>query len=135
MFKFRNSNHLPEVAVTVTTETYVRLAALTIAILIVFFAIKKAEHALVLVFVSFFLAVALNAPVYWLSRKLPGKKNRRALATTLSFLFVVILLGIFIASIVPPLVRQTDNLIKATPHLVQEFRSQDSPVGKFIRHY
>ncbi|HET8991752.1 MAG TPA: AI-2E family transporter, partial [Candidatus Saccharimonadales bacterium] len=55
-------------------------------------------------------------------------------ATTLSFLIVVILIGGFLASIVPPLVKQTDNFIKAAPHLISEFRNQNSPIGSFIRH-
>ena len=35
----------------------------------------------------------------------------------------------------PPLVRQTDNFVKAAPRLVSEFRNQSGGVGKFIRKY
>ena len=87
-------------------------------------------------FSAFFLTLALNAPVYWLSKRIPGKRRgSRALATTLSFLIVIILLGLFIASVVPPLVKQTENLINAAPHLLRDFRDQNSPVGKIIRKY
>src|SRR5579859_5402430 len=113
MLKLRKDNHAAELAVTVSTETFVRLALLTIFFVILFFFIKKAEHAIILVFTAFFLALALNAPVYWLSRKLPGRnRGNRAIATTLSFIAVIAVLGVFIASIVPPLVRQTDKFIK-----------------------
>src|SRR4051812_32875800 len=101
-----------EVAITVTTETFVRLAVLTVGILFLLFSIHKAAHALLLIFSAFFLALALNAPVFWISKRLPGKRRgSRALATSISFLIVIILLGAFIASIVPPLVKQTQNLV------------------------
>jgi predicted PurR-regulated permease PerM len=125
-----------EVYVTVATETFVRLAGLTLGLVVLVLFARKASHALVLVFTAFFLALALNAPVFWVSKHLPGKKKgSRALATTLSFLIVIILLGGFLASIVPPLVRQTDGLIHAAPKLVRDFKGQNSPIGNLIRHY
>lgn len=136
MFRLRKDNPTEEVAVTVSTETFVRLALLSISVIILFLAAKKAEHALLLIFIAFFLAIALNSPVYWLSKRIPGRrKGNRALATTISFLLVIIVLGIILAMIVPPLIRQTESLVKVAPHLIQEFRSQNGAVGKFIRHY
>ncbi len=136
MFKFRRDRELQEVAVTVSTETYIRLAFLTVTTIVVLMAARRASHALLLIFIAFFLALALNAPVHWLSGHLPGKrKGSRSLATSLSFLIVVILLGGFVASIAPPLVRQTNSFVNAAPKLVRDFRSQDSPTGKFIRQH
>jgi predicted PurR-regulated permease PerM len=136
MLKLHKSEDLPEVAITVSNETVIRVTLLIMVLVIVFFAVKKVEHALLLIFIAFFLAIALNAPVHWISRRIPGKrKGNRAIATTASFLIVIILLGSFIAIIVPPLVKQTDNLAKAAPHLVSELRSQQSSIGRFIRHY
>lgn len=139
MFSFRKSdNHgkYPEIAITITTETFIRLAILTVGTITLIVAIHKSAHALLLVFTAFFLALALNAPVHALSRRLPGKrKGSRKLATILSFLIVVLLLGGFIASIAPPLVRQTSDLASAAPKLVRDFRSQDSTTGRFIRDH
>ncbi len=136
MLSFRKSNRPPEVAVTISTETFARLALLTIASMTLIMATRKAAHALLLVFTAFFLALALNAPVHWLSQRLPGKRRgSRALATSLSYLVIVLLLGGFIASIAPPVARQTGTFISAAPHLVKDFRSQDSEVGRLIRKY
>jgi predicted PurR-regulated permease PerM len=136
MFRVRRSDKEPEFAVTITNETFIRIAVLTVGLVLLLLAAHKAEHALLLIFSAFFLTLALNAPVYALSNHIPGKRRgSRALATTISFLIVIILLGLFIASVVPPLVRQTENLINAAPHLVQDFRQQNSPVGKIIRKY
>lgn len=126
----------PEVALTVSFHTFVRIALLIVATIILLGALHKAAHALLLIFTAFFLTLALNAPVYWLSRHLPGKqRGSRSLATTLSFLVVIVFLGAFIASIAPPLARQTNNLINAAPHLVHSLRDQNSQTGRFIRHY
>ncbi|HVX23978.1 MAG TPA: AI-2E family transporter [Candidatus Saccharimonadales bacterium] len=137
MIRFRRSAEpVPEVALTISLETFLRVVLMIIATVIVLAALHKATHALILIFGAFFLALALNAPVSWLSQHLPGKKRgSRSLATTLSFLIVVILLGAFIASIVPPLVRQTESFVKAAPHLVSEFRNQNGEVGRLIRRY
>lgn len=135
MFKMRRYEE-PEVAVTVSTETFFRLALLTVGTIALIWAARKASHALLLIFIAFFLALALNAPVHWLSERLPGKRRgSRALATSLSFLIVVLLLGGFVASIAPPLVRQTERFVNVAPKLVADFRSQDSPTGKFIRKH
>src|SRR5688572_16851114 len=107
-----------EVSVTISTETFVRLALLTVGTIVLLLAIKEAAHALLLILIAFFLALALNGPVHWVGERLPGKrKGSRALATSLSFLIVVLVLGGFIASITPPLVKQTQSFVKAAPDL------------------
>jgi predicted PurR-regulated permease PerM len=125
-----------EVSLTVSTANFFRLAVLTVLTVLFLQAVQKASHALLLIFTAFFLALALNAPVYWISRHLPGKpRDNRSLATILSFLIVIVLLGGFIASIAPPLVRQTESFVSAAPKLIKDFRSQDSETGKLIRRY
>jgi predicted PurR-regulated permease PerM len=136
MLKFRRPKDVPQVAIIITTETFVRLALLTVSTIVLLLAIQKASHALLLIFTAFFLALALNSPVYWLSNNLPGKRRgNRTLATTLSFLVVILALGAFLTSITPPLVRQTENFVSAAPNLVRDFRSQNSGTGRFIRRY
>lgn len=136
MVHFRNNDDIPEIALTISFRTFLRLTLLIALAVIIWTALHRATHALLLIFAAFFLALALNAPVYWLSEHLPGKRRgSRSLATTLSFLIVILLLGGFIASIVPPLVKQTESLVNAAPHLIKDFRSQNSEVGRVIRHY
>ncbi len=139
MFSLRKSasrGKYPEIAITITTETFIRLALLTVATITLLVAVHKASHALLLVFIAFFMALALNGPVHAVSRRLPGKrKGSRTLGTVISFLVVVLLLVGFIASIAPPLVRQTEGFVSAAPKLVRDFRSQDSTTGRFIRDH
>jgi predicted PurR-regulated permease PerM len=133
---FKRDTSEEEVFVTVSTETFLRLALLTVGTMVLLLAIQKAAHALLLIFIAFFLALALNAPVHKVSEILPGKRRgSRSLATSLSFLIVVLVLGGFIASIAPPLIKQTESFVNAAPKLVRDFRSQDSETGHFIRQH
>lgn len=125
-----------EFALTITTATFVRVLILILGTVAILAAVHKATHALVLIFIAVFLALSLNSPVHWVAGHIPGKKRgNRALATSISFLIVILLLGGFISSLVPPLVRQTQTFINNAPRLVQSVRSQDSGVGKLVRKY
>lgn len=104
--------------------------------LIVVLALKVMASALVLVFAAFFLALALNAPVQWVAQRLPGKRRgSRSLATSLSVLIVLALLIGFIASIVPPFVRQVGGLVDAVPQFVSDLRDDNTEVGRLVRRY
>lgn len=136
MIGFSRRRHQEELALTITTQTFVRVLLLIIGTIIMLGALHKATHALTLIFIAFFLALALNGPVLWLSQHLPGKRRgSRALATTASFLIVIILLGAFIASLAPPLARQTQSFITAAPNLVKDVREQHGALGSTIRRY
>ncbi len=122
--------------ITVSNTTVIRVLALTIASFMFLAAMNRASHALLLIITAFFLSLALNVPVHWLSQRLPGKRRgSRTLATALSFFIIVALLAGFLASIVPPLVRQTTNFIDAAPRLVDDIRGENSGLGDFVRKY
>jgi predicted PurR-regulated permease PerM len=99
-------------------------------------ALRQASHALILIFTGVFLALALNAPVHWIAEHLPGKRRgNRTTATAISFLIVVVVMFGFLASIVPPLIRQTSTFISAAPQLLENARDKDTGLGKFIDKY
>jgi predicted PurR-regulated permease PerM len=136
MFRLNRNDDLPEVAVTVSTRTVLKILVLAGLSVVAFSAVRQASHALLLIFTAFFLALALNAPVHWVSAHLPGRKRgSRALATSLSFLIVVAVLGLFIWSMAPPLVRQTESFISAAPRLVHDLHNSNSSVGKLVQRY
>ncbi len=125
-----------EIALTITPKTFYKVVLLIITTTILLTALKQATYSLTLIFIAFFLAVALNAPVSWLSRHLPWKlKDSRTSATALSFLIVVAVLAIFLANLVPPIARQTQSFIVSAPKIVQDLRSQNGEVNKFVARY
>jgi predicted PurR-regulated permease PerM len=136
MFKLFSPSGEHEVEVTVSIPTLLKVLGFAIAAIIFFAALRKASHALLLVFTAFFFALALNAPVSWIARHIPGKrKGSRALATSLSTLLVVCILVLFLASIIPPIVRQTQTFVNAAPGLIRDIRDGNSETGKFIKRY
>lgn len=120
----------------VSNRTVVRVVLIVLAAFIGLAALKQAAYPLTLLFIAFFLALALNAPVYWLEKRLPGKrKARRPLALALSFAVVVIALFGFMAAIVPPLVREAGQFIEGVPELVDQARDEDTAIGRLITRY
>jgi predicted PurR-regulated permease PerM len=125
-----------KIEITISNRTVVRVLGMVLLSLLFLAALQKAAHALTLIFTAFFLALALNAPVHWIAEHLPGKRRgSRTLGTSISFVIVLVFLGVFIGSLVPPLVKQTSNFIKAAPDIVENVRADDSGLGKFVRKY
>lgn len=134
MLDWMKKEKLQKVEVTISSRTVLRVLVLAIALLMLVAAVRQAAYALSLIFIAFFLTLALNGPVAWIARRMPGKfRGNRAAGTGVSFLLIVIVLGAFLASIVPPLVRQTGSFLQAAPGLVDDVQDEDSTLGQFIR--
>lgn len=124
------------VEVTVSNRTIIRVLLLVFASVVLFTALKQAMHSLILIFTALFLALALNAPVHWLAKRLPRRRrDNRTLATAISFTVIVLIIGGFIASIAPPLYRQTNTFIKTAPNLANEIQDKDTSVGRLVDRY
>lgn len=136
MFQLGRKKNADNIEITISNHTVIRILVLVIASFMFLAALNRASHAIILIFTAFFLALALNVPVHWLAERLPGKRRgNRTLATSISFFIVIALLIGFLASIVPPLVKQTSTFIEAAPELIENSRSENSSVGRFINKY
>lgn len=136
MFGFSKKDKSSQLEVTISNHTVIRVLAMVILSFFFLAAIRQAAHALLLIFIALFLALALNSPVHWLSERIPGKrKGSRTMGTGLSFLVIVLLFGGFLASIVPPLVEQTSNFIDVAPQLVEDVHDENTSLGRFVRRY
>jgi predicted PurR-regulated permease PerM len=82
---------------------------------------------------AFFLAVALNPAVSFLSGYLPRKSRGAAIMLVLIGFFVVI--GFLIVSFVPPLVQQTQALVDNIPSAVNQVQDLSGPLGEVARKY
>jgi predicted PurR-regulated permease PerM len=129
------SKSAPQVELVVSNNTVIKILALVILSFMFVAVVRSASHVLTMLFIAFFLAVALDAPVRWLARQMPGKtRGNRTVATAVSFLVIVLILGGFLASIVPPLVRQTSNFLEAAPDIVDDVRDENTSLGRFVRN-
>jgi predicted PurR-regulated permease PerM len=132
----RDRQKTDDLNVTISNGTVIRILALIVITFLFVAALRNAAHEIVLIFTAFFFALALNTPVHWVSRHLPGRlKGSRTTATAISFLLIIALLGGFLATITPPLVRQTRDFISAAPSIVSSARDQNSSIGKFVHRY
>jgi predicted PurR-regulated permease PerM len=120
----------------ITPRTFFTTILLIVGTVLFLASLRIMSHALIILFTAFFLALALNAPVSWLARHMPGRiRGSRAWGTSIAFLIVIALLGGFIASLVPPLIKQTESLVNAAPSLIEDVREQRGAVGDIVRKY
>jgi predicted PurR-regulated permease PerM len=122
-----------KVRIEIDTQTFVRFWLVVIGFIFAIFAMYLARTALIIIGLSVFLALALSAPVGILARRIPGRS--RVLATALSFIAIVAMLGVFIFYVVPPITQQTVKLIEQTPAMIEGLSSQWSGVGELIERY
>jgi predicted PurR-regulated permease PerM len=86
---------------------------------------------LVLVLIALFVAVSLEPAVYWLA----NRGLRRSVAVTIVVLALVVLTGVFLWSIVPPLVDQGGRLIADLPGYLRRLSTQSSVVRDITDRY
>jgi predicted PurR-regulated permease PerM len=136
MFGFRNKKTTETVNLNIPVRVVIRTVLVVILALTALAALRQAQHALLLIFTSVFLALALNGPVHWISQHLPGKRRgSRVGGTAISFLVVIVLLTAFLLSVVPPLVRQTTNFISNSPELIQQAQDPETTLGRYVDRY
>lgn len=114
------------------TATVVRItvaAVLTLlAINLIVVAAFVVRHILVLVLIAAFLAIGLDPAV----RKMEKLGLSRGLAVALIFLAVVGFVAVFLAAVIPPLVKQVTSFATSLPDYVQDLAERNPRVEKFI---
>lgn len=122
-----------KVTVTVTNRTMFRAIMWTVIAVVAFRLVGRVSHILTLIFAAFFLALALNPVVSWLSNR--SKIKGRVQATSAAYIIVIAVLALFIALVVPPLVRQTRDFIRKVPAQIDNFQHQNSTLAREVRRY
>jgi len=111
----------------------VRTIAATIAMVLVtgllLLALMAVARVAVWIVVAAFFAVALAPVVGWVEGRLGG---RRALATLLVFVLVLVVLGGLIAAFAVPLGHEATRFADQLPQLVNDARHGRGPVGGFL---
>ena len=120
-----------KVKIDIDTKTFIRFWAVVIGFALLGLFIWRAKNALILIFISFFFALALNHPVSKITQMLPESKKNRVGATAVAYFLIVAILGLFIWFVVPTLVEQTSKFINSLPSLVDGLSSQYSGLENF----
>lgn len=122
-----------KVRIEIDTRTFVRFWLVVIGFAFAILAIYSARTALIILGAALFLALALNKPVTFLAKYLPGKS--RVWPTAAAFILVVILLGGFVFLVVPPIIQQTAKFAETVPSLVETVTTQWQGVSHLIDKY
>lgn len=120
-------------SVTVSNRTIIRVLLVSVLAFLGIKMIGHLTHPLTLIFISIFLAIALNPAVSKITHWLPSKSRVRA--TGVAYIFVLSVLIGFFSLIIPPLVDQTRDFIDQVPSIVRNSQDQDSALGRFVRKY
>jgi predicted PurR-regulated permease PerM len=124
--------HKHRQTITIDTETIVRTLLLITAFVVAVGLVNRLYRELIWIGVAFFLAVALDPAVTWIAKR---SRGGRFLATSVVFIVFVAILGFLGASLVPPLISQTEALATQLPHFLEHAQSSQSAAGRLIQHY
>ncbi|WP_213454107.1 AI-2E family transporter [Rhizomonospora bruguierae] len=102
----------------------------TLAAAVVLLLAYLTRRVLAWVGLAVFVSVALDPVVSWLERR--AAWLRRSVATLLVYLAVVALLSALAAAVAAPLTRQLAQLVDHFPHLLQQVRQGDGPLGHLL---
>ncbi|HEU0266085.1 MAG TPA: AI-2E family transporter, partial [Candidatus Saccharimonadaceae bacterium] len=122
-----------KVRIDIDTRTFVRFWLVVIGFIFAILAIYRAREALLIIGIAFFLALALNGPVSWIARHLPGRS--RAAGTSIAYVLVIAVLAAFLFLVVPPIIDQTVHFAKTVPALVDNATTQWHGVNHLISKY
>lgn len=124
-----------KVKIDVDTKTFVRFGLVALAFVASIFLIYHAQSALITIGIALFLALALNPPVSWIARRLPGKSENRVSATAIAYLLVVVVLGGLLVTVVPPVIEQSSKFADTVPGLIDQAANQRDVFTDFIHRY
>lgn len=122
-----------DINVKIDNSTVIRVLYIILLGLLFFSVLGKITQPLILIVISFFLAIALNPAVSWIAKKLPS--GSRSAATGVAYVAVVAFLVGFFALIFPPIVRQTVSFVKDVPETVQNFKNNNETAKKLVERY
>lgn len=119
-----------KVKIEIDTKTFVRFWLVVIGFGLVGLAIYSVRHALTLIAISLFLALALNRPVAALAKLLPGRS--RLGGTALAYIILVAILSGVIWFVIPPIIQQSAKFVENVPSMIENASSQWHIVNDFV---
>lgn len=122
-----------EINISFGSQTIIRVIVLIAVTLIALRFLNNITRPLILIFISFFLALALNPAVSWITNRLKSKS--RARATGAAYLAVLVVLISFFSLVLPPLISQTTKFVRDIPSTIRSLETQDTALARFARRY
>lgn len=119
--------------INIETKNVIKILALATGFTVGVLALAKMYDSLLLVLIAFFIALALNPGVSFLSKYMPGK--RRGPAIGIVVVGAVALVLFLLGSIVPPVLKETSSFVKTLPETINSSFYKNERVQNFINKY
>jgi predicted PurR-regulated permease PerM len=117
----------------ISNKTIVRILSITLGFIGLIWVAAHMHRILAWLAISIFLAVAINPAVEFFARYMPRKS--RGLSAGLVFMLIIGLFTFLVFALAPPLISQTQELIKKVPDLSGTLENSQLPVAQFARKY
>jgi predicted PurR-regulated permease PerM len=114
-----------------STQAVIRITLTVAAVGVLLYGLYLIRSILVLVLVAAFFAIGLDPLV----RALTRWRLKRGAAVAVVFLGVIVFVGGFVASVTPPLVKQTQNLAERIPEFATELSTRSGRFQDLDRQY
>jgi len=121
------------IKISIETKTIIRIILVILAFYVGLHVLSTLQTVIKLLIIAMFLALALSPPVGWLSKKMT--KGRRALATAISYIAVLIVIGGFLAIVIPPFARETAQFIDKIPEYADELQNGTGFISDLVERY
>ena len=123
---------LPERLIQFRARTVLAVLGIVLAVAAVLEIIWLARHVLTWIFISLFLALALNPAVEWLQAH---GVRRRGLAAAVAYLGALAAIAALGAIFIPTLVDQVNSFVQALPGYVNDLTNREGRLGFLEREY
>ncbi len=117
----------------ISNQTIIRILAMIVAFVALIWLVIQLHVVLTWLGIAVFLAVAINPAVEFFARYMP--RRNRALAAGIVFALIIGLLTFLVVALVPPMISQTQDLIKKFPDIAGKLEHSNLPIAEFARKY
>lgn len=124
---------MQRIKVDIDNTTFIRFLTIVTVFILGLLLLWKLLPALLIILVSFVLALALNPSVHALSRYLPG--HSRALAALIAYIFVLGVVGLFLYVVLPPMLEQTSHFFATLPDTLNSLGQQQGFIADIVNRY
>ncbi|MFZ2560135.1 MAG: AI-2E family transporter [Candidatus Nanoperiomorbaceae bacterium] len=118
---------------SISTDTFIRFWLVILGFLAALGVIWLTRGAMIMIAVSFFLALVLNRPVSFFARHLPGKS--RVLATLVAYLLIVAIIVLLFFNVIPIFIHQISTFIGNAPDLIKTVQSRNNGLEIFLAQH
>ncbi len=119
--------------IQISNRTVLRVLGVIAGFIGAIFVAWLVREQLAWIFTAAFLAIALNPAVEKLSKALPRKS--RGLAAGIVFTAVIAILAFLAATLVPPVIAQSQGFAKSIPGYFTKIQDSNSALGQLVNKY